>query len=1355
MTLKRLLENWQGQQQMITEQMARVFVRHAINNRGILTATWRGEGVAARLLNLYFRFLQDDTDEAHLKATATELAEQGLVFGTAGAMLRELTAVLTTMPSPEPLPVPLQTAVTQKTIHFQLAFLEQFALARELLQQRQQENAQLALQRALQHQLDQQRISHENQTRRNQNLNQILQLNARLTKIDQEETLISEAVQGICQALQLTDVSLYERQGTEQQWRCRASSTDLVPGSVPPTAVLDQLNAALQDQDDVIRLSWLEDNRQVISVATPLTVGKLLMGAMLVTTDRVQQIERDAFLIQIRTFAQNLAALWHNLYLFNQTSQRAKELEILHGRFIDRIWNEEETALQARFDAGQLIIDRQTGPQSTNSHETLPLQVGDQTFGHVTLPPESTLTAEDQTFIQTLVREMGDALNNAHLLQTTRAYSTQLSVATEVSRAATTFLNEEQLIRNVVELIRDRFDFYYVGLFMVDERRQAAVLKAGTGEAGRIQLENNHQHKIGGRSMIGAAVADGVPRVEQDVTQASAFMHNPLLPETRSELALPLRTKGKTIGALTVQSVHKFAFTNTAVSVLQSLADQLAIAIENATLFARLEVALAETNLLYEAGRQISTAADQQEIYRILVQFAGQSGIGDVVHLIVEDPVDPNYLIIPALWNRQDDLRQPAHRFLRDKYRFSEHLSEKETLVVKKHNANTLLDPYTYRLFQRLHISQATLIPLHHGDEWLGSLAVLAVESEPPTPQALQPLMTLADQAAVILANRQLLTQTETLYRIGRAINQAITRDDAVAIAVKEVATFTGASQCRLVLYDARQKVGRIAAASRDLTDAPAALPMQDDYLYEHLRRRREPLLLSANDQAAPAAAVEQHLRPFASEATLFIPAASQQDLIGFMAIDSARGKRPFKPSNVIFAQTVVDHLTTQIENLKLLDEALSRAQEMITLNQIQSRISGVLVLHELAQTIYEQVGRLLDNAIFILALYEAETAVYSPILVLHNGRVVETSPVTLPDTHPLYHFLQKGENQVTNAGSPLMQTNLLHFPPDIKPQAGLWTPLQQENNSVGLISVQSFDAHAYKDNDIQLLRSIAIHTNLAIANAKFLAEIQESNEKLRQLDQLKTQFLANMSHELRTPLNSIIGFSRVILKGIDGPITPDQEEDLTTIYNNGKHLLVLINEILDMAKIEAGKMTLAFESVDLIETSQAVGATIRSLLHEKNVRLIWDVPATLPPIEADPVRIRQILINLLSNAVKYTHQGSVCLTIKPEKSHVHILVADTGIGIAPEDYETVFAAFEQIDNSTTRSAGGTGLGLPITKWLVNMHDGEIWFESEVNQGTTFHVTLPYEQKTTAETAVTLSQSPFSSEKPAKRSEQP
>ena len=234
-----------------------------------------------------------------------------------------------------------------------------------------------------------------------------------------------------------------------------------------------------------------------------------------------------------------------------------------------------------------------------------------------------------------------------------------------------------------------------------------------------------------------------------------------------------------------------------------------------------------------------------------------------------------------------------------------------------------------------------------------------------------------------------------------------------------------------------------------------------------------------------------------------------------------------------------------------------------------------------------------------------------------------------------------------------------------------------------------------------------------------------ETAERLKEVDRLKSQFLANMSHELRTPLNSIIGFSRVILKGIDGPITNMQRQDLEAIYNSGQHLLGLINDILDISKIEAGKMELSFEPVDLAEVIRGVMSTAVALVKDKPVELQQSVPEDLPTIIADGRRIRQVLLNLVSNAAKFTDEGFIRVEVQADEEFVTISVADSGIGIPQEKLPKIFEAFTQVDSSPSRKYGGTGLGLTISKSFVELHGGRIWAESEVGKGSTFYITLP------------------------------
>jgi signal transduction histidine kinase/HAMP domain-containing protein len=295
--------------------------------------------------------------------------------------------------------------------------------------------------------------------------------------------------------------------------------------------------------------------------------------------------------------------------------------------------------------------------------------------------------------------------------------------------------------------------------------------------------------------------------------------------------------------------------------------------------------------------------------------------------------------------------------------------------------------------------------------------------------------------------------------------------------------------------------------------------------------------------------------------------------------------------------------------------------------------------------------------------------------------------------------------------------------------------PLLNNEGAVGILYLHHSEPELFTQELLNLLVTLADQIATGVQNARLYARQRQTAEHLAEVDRIKTEFLATMSHELRTPLNSIIGFSKVLLKGIDGPITETQAADLRIVHDSGQHLLALISDILDISQMNAGKMKLVFEKVDLQTVAQEALDTTSALVKERPVEIGEEIESDLSPLYGDRRRIRQILLNLLSNAVKFTERGRIILRMRqvealnPHTEHlepyVEISVEDSGIGIPPEKMHDIFEEFVQIDGSPTRRAGGTGLGLPITKKLVELHGGRIWVESQPGEGSTFSLILP------------------------------
>ncbi|HZN49784.1 MAG TPA: ATP-binding protein [Methylomirabilota bacterium] len=291
---------------------------------------------------------------------------------------------------------------------------------------------------------------------------------------------------------------------------------------------------------------------------------------------------------------------------------------------------------------------------------------------------------------------------------------------------------------------------------------------------------------------------------------------------------------------------------------------------------------------------------------------------------------------------------------------------------------------------------------------------------------------------------------------------------------------------------------------------------------------------------------------------------------------------------------------------------------------------------------------------------------------------------------------------------------------------AALIVPLKIEGKLTGILLVgEKLSGDIFDDQELEVLAVLANQVAISLENARLYEELSETNAELMQASRLKSQFLASMSHELRTPLNSIIGFSKVLLNRFDGELTERQETYIRSVHNSGAHLLQLINGILDFSRIEAGKLEMVSEEVDLHELIDECIESSMPLARGKHMKVEKNVPLELPPLSGDRTKIKQILLNLLSNAIKFTGQGRVLVSVVPEPDAIRVSVADTGIGIREDDLARLFEPFQQLDNPVVRSAGGTGLGLAISKKFVELHGGRIWAESRENQGSTFHFTIP------------------------------
>jgi signal transduction histidine kinase len=638
-------------------------------------------------------------------------------------------------------------------------------------------------------------------------------------------------------------------------------------------------------------------------------------------------------------------------------------------------------------------------------------------------------------------------------------------------------------------------------------------------------------------------------------------------------------------------------------------------------------------------------------------------------------------------------------------------------------------------------------VPLLREGNAIGMIAVMRGQPGPFSETQVEILKTFADQAVIAIENVRLFTElearnsalTESLEQqtatseILRVISSSPTDAQPVFDAIAaNAARLCSANDAQVLRVEGEML--RLVAAS-GVSAMPSVRRLTRGHLVGRAVIDRKTIHVRDLTQAL-GEYPESTAARYGVQSALAVPLLREGVALGVIRISHTE-IRPFTDKQIALLQTFADQAVIAIENVRLFKELeartaeLTRSVEQLTaLGEVGRAVSSTLDLDTVLTTIVSRAVELsgLDGGVVFEYddgteefVHRVATEAGGVLAQARRGTRVRKGEGVVGRTAITREPSQVLDITVPGAYESRLRENLI----ESGVRAILAVPMVREDLLTGCLVVSRNSPGEFPAETIDLLRTFATQSALAIQNARLFRELADKSHQLEVASQHKSEFLANMSHELRTPLNAIIGFSEVLADRMFGELNEKQEEYLKDIYASGTHLLSLINDILDLSKIEAGRMELELSDFHLPAALDNALTLVRERAGRRSITLQMGVDDRLGGVRADERKIRQVVLNLLSNAIKFTPEGGrIEVAAVPKDGSVEVSVSDTGVGIAPEDHEAVFEEFRQV-GTAEKKAEGTGLGLTLCRKFIELHGGRIWVKSQVGEGSTFTFTIP------------------------------